>query len=99
MIPYYVSVAITWNFWNVMFPRRKTMLMETEYIKMKCKKCGHEEWAEEEIADELATYNRKTNKYEILLECPKCHGVMIWHNKESKIEQWESGFDPNDLPF
>ena len=36
------------------------MLMETEYIKMKCKRCGYEEWAEEEIADELATYNRKT---------------------------------------
>ena len=99
MILYYVSVDITWNFWNVIFPRRKAMLMETEYIKMKCKKCGYEEWAEEEIADELATYNRKTKKYERLLECPKCHGVMIWHNKEKKVEQWESGFNPEDLPF
>ncbi len=59
---------------------------------MKCKRGGYEEWAEES-----ATYHRKTKKYEILLECPKCHGVMIWHNK--KVEQWESGFDPEDLPF
>lgn len=75
------------------------MLMETEYLRMKCKKCGHEEWAEADIANELATYNHKTKKYEILLECPKCNGTMIWHNKERKIEEWESGFDPDDLPF
>lgn len=24
---------------------------------------------------------------------------MIWHNKEKKVEQCESGFDPEDLPF
>jgi len=24
---------------------------------------------------------------------------VIWHNKEKKVEQCESGFDPEDLPF
>lgn len=75
------------------------MLMEIEYLKMKCKKCGYQEWAEADIADELAIYNRKTKKYEILLECPKCNGVMIWYNKEKKIEQRETDFDIDDLPF
>ena len=37
------------------------MLMETEYLKMKCKKYEHDEWAAADISDELATYYRKKN--------------------------------------
>lgn len=31
--------------------------METEYLKMKCKACGYEEWEEADIACELASYS------------------------------------------
>ena len=75
------------------------MLQETEYLKMKCRQCGYEEWADADIADELATYNRKTKKYEILLLCPRCEGTMEWHNKERKIEKWDDGFNIDDLPL
>lgn len=75
------------------------MLHETEYLRMKCRTCGYEEWAEADIAEELATYNKKTKKYEILLMCPTCEGTMQWHNKERKIDKWEDDFNPDDFPL
>lgn len=75
------------------------MLMKTEYLKMKCKTCGYEEWVDADIADELASYNQKTRTHEILLDCPKCNKVMIWHHRETKVEQWESLIDIDNLPF
>lgn len=66
---------------------------------MKCRDCGYEEWAEADIANELAAYNTKTKKYEILLLCPECEGTMEWHNKERKVEEWEDGFNIDDLSY
>ena len=63
--------------------------METDYLKMKCTVCGHEEWAEADIAEKLATYNKKTHKYEIMLMCLGCEGIMLWYQKEVKIETWD----------
>lgn len=75
------------------------MLHEAEYLRMKCRNCGYEEWADADIADELATYNEETGRYEILLVCPECEGTMQWHNKECKVDKWNDDIDFDDLPL
>lgn len=69
------------------------MLYKSEYLKMKCRNCGYEEWADADIANELASYNEQTKRYEILLMCPECEGTMEWYNKEEKVEYFEYDFD------